>query len=145
MNVNDKKNLKTLRSVGLRPPSLRFRLIFGAKIQIFFFIEMIPTRLLTRMLEAVVARSAEMALTVIMVIGNAKSLAVINGIIVEHLITRIALRKNLPCQEQVPVEEEVASISQQETHVNSIIVLLTAVATMSTNNPFYPNETEKNS
>ena len=106
---------------------------------------MIPTRLLTRMLEAVVARSAGMALTGIMVIGNAKSLAVINGIIVEHLITRIALRKNLPCQEQVPVEEEVASISQQETHVNSIIVLLTAVATMSTNNPFYPNETEKNS
>ena len=108
---------------------------------------MIPTRLLTRMLEAVVARSAEMALTVIMVIGNAKSLAVINGIIFERLmmVTRIALRKNLPCQEQVPVEEEVASISQQETHVNSIIVLLTAVATMSTNNPFYPNETEKNS
>ena len=116
----------------------------------FFSTETIPTRLLTRMLEAVVARSAGMALTGIMVIGNAKSLAVINGIIVERLmmVTRIALRKNLPCQEQVPVEEEeeeVASISQQETHVNSIIVLLTAVATMSTNNPFYPNETEKNS
>ena len=78
-------------------------------------------------LEAGAARSAGMALTVV----DAKCLTVV--------ATRIASRKNLPCQEQVPVV--VAGIISQQETVN---IVLQAVATI-TSNPFYPSATVKNS
>ena len=85
-----------------------------------------PTMPRIPVLEAGAARSAGMALTV-----DAKCLTVV--------ATRIASRKNLPCQEPVPVV--VAGIISQQETVN---IVLQAVATI-TSNPFYPSATVKNS